>query len=276
MGNKKAKKQKDKEVELRHSRIEHTIGIISLVLSAIAIAISIWAINLTKTQMNLEYNQYRPILSMSAEVIQNEDPGTTMLQCEIKNDGGNIREAVITPHLFLTYAHLPNWGADYDGAYAIEIKDLFAPYYENGIYYYSGAAYRPDESNWVFAVNSERLSKAMDLHFLIGDSLRKLDSGMIVSETFAFVIELEYVDILGNRQEEWYNATNYDLYNIIAGEVSDYTPYQLRQIDEHSSISLSVFQSSVGVNIGEEMELVQDEEMIDELAHLCYEGLCEG
>lgn len=154
-------KPKAKDVELKHSRIELWISAISLLMSVVSLVLSI---ALTKSQIDLEYNQSLPNLSMSVEVAE-DDTGEEILICKVKNDGGNIREAAITPHLYLTYSSMPFLGAKDEKDFALEVMDMFAPYAGNGIYYSSDVSYNPDEKSWFLNVDKARMRDAFELLF---------------------------------------------------------------------------------------------------------------
>lgn len=256
-------------VELKHSRIELVIGFVGIALSLFSLVISIRAIALTKAQMDLDYNQNRPDLSMSAEIVANDECTEYMFRCKIKNDGGVIREAVIQPHLYVTFCSAPYFGAEIDKVYALEIKDAFAPYFGNGIYWGSDVYYNPDEHNWILETETDRMLGAKDLMFSIAEPLNADELVMCNVELY---FELNYVDIMGEQQEEWYSAYYSSFYDIIEGDSEYIPPSQLRRIDKEFSQDVNTCKAATWINLGENMEALEDES-IAELVDLCYEGL---
>jgi hypothetical protein len=132
---------KSEETQHKTSKIERFFSGVNLGLSLIAIVISVLALFISWSQVDLEYRLNLPNLNMDVELFLNEDTNEEILKYQIINNGGNIREATIIPHMYLTYICSPDFGAEYESSYAIELNDFFAPHYKNGIYYSSVIPY---------------------------------------------------------------------------------------------------------------------------------------
>lgn len=269
----KERESKD-EIEIRHSRLELIMSALSLLLSIISLLFSYF---LTNRQLKMEYGQSLPNLSMSSQVVEDEDK--EVMRYVIKNDGGIIREAVITPHLFLVFSNFATtdqvnagyYSIDIERSVGIEIMDAFAPYWGNGLYYFSGAYYNPDMKTWTIDIDKARLEKAYELQMLIVNPLEAYHEDSILT-TFDFILEVRYVDIMGEEQVEWYAGE--DGIDSEVETVIKYTlPSQLTRITNKSEIPLSVYRNAGGINIEDGVEILEDEATIDILVSYCYEAL---
>lgn len=111
-------KNTDKD-EFKYRKVEFAMNIFSVFISLIALFISINSNIISNFQADMEYKANLPNFNMSVDY---SDP--EQLQCDVVNDGGNIREATIFPHMYFEMRICPNYVIK--KSYAVEISDFFA------------------------------------------------------------------------------------------------------------------------------------------------------
>lgn len=268
------------EIETKHTRIQTWFSAISLIVAIAAIVISIITSN---SQIDLEYIQSLPNLSVDAKMSTDSDTGEEWLICQIINDGGNIREAELTPHLYLQYMRMPQLVETTKKRIVLEITDVFS----GGHYLDSkGKRYLPDaitynaqEHSWFLEVKKDRLNEALDLLFLIGDPLREypLEEDYLWADV-TICFEVSYIDIRGEKQEEWYYAS--EVLDLIQKESESSVSFQMRRVDKNSIVPLHVYHSASQrdkwLEMGEDLALERNEESIAIAVQWCYDALfCE-
>ena len=263
---------KSEETQHKTSKIERFFSGVNLGLSLIAIVISVLALFISWSQVDLEYRLNLPNLNMDVELFLNEDTNEEILKYQIINNGGNIREATIIPHMYLTYICSPDFGAEYESSYAIELNDFFAPHYKNGIYYSSVIPYNVKENSWIFDINKSRINEGLDLLHLVGEPFS--ESGTMFC--LDLCLEISYFDVKGNQHVDWYNASSELFYDL--SEAYSYSPQtsQLRHINKDSLPSLQVYKNAIGLNMADfikDGEIICDEDNLTSLSQLCAEGL---
>lgn len=266
---KKTRKRKVEERELKFKRIELVIGIVSVLL---AIATFVNSVANVDYQKKIDYNKNMPNLSMVTEIVVDDETGNETTKCVIKNDGGTIREAKMTPHLYFRYLNAPSIYAKYQDIYVVEILDMFAPWFIEDWYATRCIAYNPDDCSWVIEVDKEKIKSTWELLLMIGSRLE----GDVVFSEYVFLLEVNYIDIMGERRTEWYDGI-YGLLTGIEGINIEWTtpgfPYQLECLDEKSSIPLSVYCNAPGISLGTDIEKAKED--VDYLVEICQAGLCQ-
>lgn len=264
--NKKLKKRKAEERELKFKRVEVVLGIVSAI---IAIATFVNSLVNDGYQKRLDYNNNMPNLSMTTEIVVN-DSGHEITKCVIRNDGGTIREAKLIPHLYYRYLNAPSIDAEYQDIYVVEILDMFSPWFLGDLYATPTVAYNPDDCTWTLEVDKERIKGTWELAMMIG---MRLEGDVVFSE-YEFLLEVDYIDNMGERRTEWYNGI-YGLLTGIEGIEIEWTtpgfPYQLEHLDENSWIPLSVYYNAPGISLGPDVDKAKAD--VDFLVQICQEGL---
>lgn len=265
------------EIETKHTRIQTWFSAISLIVAIAALAISIITSN---SQIDLEYIQSLPNLSVDVKMSTDSNTGKELLMCQIINDGGNIREAELTPHLYVEFMRMPQVGETTEKRIVLEITDVF----RNGVYLDSigerhmpkPITYNAQEHSWFLEVNKDRISESLDMLFLMIEQLREgplEDDYLWASVVICF--EVSYIDIRGEKQEEWYLAS--DIQNLIKENSESSLSFQLRRMDNNSHIPLKVYQNASRydkwLEMGEDLTQERNEESIAIAVQWCYDAL---
>ena len=246
-------------MEKNHIRIELLLGIIGAI---VAIAGLIVALNSWK----LEYNQHRPNLSITTEVVTDDNTGEEVTKCIVKNDGDTIREATITPHVYFRYLNVPDLSGDYENIFVVEITDVFATYYGNGLFGSSVVYYNPVDCNWVMEVDKAKIEYTFSMLTKIGDQME----GDLIASSYELLLEVSYIDIMGKRKTEWYNTADAILTGIGTEDKSS-EPYQLNYISEDSWIPLSMYTDAPSVILGNDENLFDVQ--VEYLVEACQNGM---
>lgn len=272
MAKRKAKRKSEK-TEIKHSRIQIYLNAISIILAVAAIVISITTSN---SQIDLEYIQSLPNLSVNAKINTDSNTGKDHLTCQIINDGGNIREAKITPHLYLVYMRVPQLVEATENRIVFEITDVFPanPAIDsNGTFYTpKSIMYNAQEHSWFLEVKKDRLTEANDLFFQIAHPLReKLLEGEFLWMEIKICLEVSYLDIRGDKQVEWFDIS--DSLDLIEEGSESSLSFQVRYMDKYSLIPLQVYQSARKIGIGEDLTQERNDEVLAIIDQLCCDAL---
>lgn len=201
------------------------ISIISLCISIVTLAVYIIGNHISKSNIDMQYALNLPNLNMNVSTDDN------LLSCKITNNGGNIREAYLVPHMFFELRYCPNF--EILDSQIIEINDFFRKKFsdELDLYWDSRMAYNIDDNGWMINIDQDELNESYTLLFTIQ---KKVNINFVTSE-LSLCFEIRYTDFTGVNHEEWYYA--------------DYTLGTLTLIDEDFNIPKEKYLNAKSIDI---------------------------
>ncbi len=234
------KKEKRKEEKKKHGKCKVTKKvkkiIIGVVIPVASVVIYFFANWYSKESNKIQYMLNLPSFNIN---VSKDDKDNIL--CHVGNEGGSIKEATLTPHMYLS---MNNYKID--SKYTVEIKDFFGEkILTEDLYLYSAQQnFKTKTNGWDIFIDSKKEKGAYSSLFNIGEKI--VSQNLLVRLDLCF--EIKYVDFMGENHEEWYWV--------------DYNESSIHCLNESYSTPLEVYKTDRSINLDD----LESNDIIRELA----------